>query len=207
MSPLRQVLGIGVRPFSTMLVLVACLALAIGGCGDDDDDGNPLDPGPSGPDYPVLSHPTAVLTALEMAYSARDSVMYKALYDSTYTGSSMDLADPGTTIDLTFDDEARHIAALASAPGLTAYLELGAPETWERLSSDDPSHPERAIIQLNGSTYAVEIFDGANAVGASGEAGTFLEFAFQPTLDTSSPSDTLWRIVRWKETGKGSPGP
>lgn len=208
MSPLRQVLGIGVRPISTVFVLVACLALAIGGCGDDDDDdGNPLVPGPSGPDYPVLSYPEAVLTALEMAYSARDSVMYKALHDSVYTGSSIDLNDMGSTIDLTFADEASHIAALASTPGLTAYLDLGAPGTWDRLGSDDPSHPDWAVIQIVGSSYAVEIFDGANSVGAVGEAGTFMEFAFKPTLDTTSPSDTLWKIVRWKETGKSSPSP
>jgi hypothetical protein len=195
----------GVRSFSLLGTIVASLAFALGGCGDDED--NPLEPGPSSPTYPVLSHPHQVLESLEMAYQRRDSVKVKDLYDSTYTGQSMDLADPSTTLDFTYFDDVAHVAALARAPGLTAHLELGSGVTWDRLASDDPSHPDWAIIQITGASYNVEIYDGPNSWGAQGEAGTFLEFAFEPTPDDASPSDTLWKIVRWKETGKSSPVP
>lgn len=206
MKPLRHVQGIAIRPLSMMFVLVSCLALVIGGCGDDDG-GNPLKPGPKPPVYPVLSDPQNVLAALEIAYAARDSTMYKQLHDSTYSGTSIDLQNPGNSINLTFSDEARHIAALASVPGLIAYLELGESTTWFRTASDDPSHPEWAVIQIVGSAYRVEIYDGADALGAVGEPGTFQEFAFSPREDSTSPTDTLWRIVRWRETGQSGPSP
>ena len=197
--------GSGFRTFSLLGAVLVCLAFVLGGCGDDDDD-NPVKPRtPS--IYPVLSHPSNVLQALEIAYARRDSVEYKALHDPTYTGQSVDLNDPGNTINLTFDDEARHIAALAQAPSLSAYLDLGPPETWDRMPSDDPSHPDWAVIQIPGLNYQVEIFDGPNAIAAGGELGASLEFAFVPTLNSTSPSDTLWKIVRWKETGVGSPVP
>ncbi|HET9252584.1 MAG TPA: hypothetical protein VFP58_10755 [Candidatus Eisenbacteria bacterium] len=131
--------------------------------------------------------------------------MYKAIFDSAYTGRSFDLYDNSSTADFTYYDEVRHITALARTPGLTAYLDLGNGSTWDRLLSDDPSHPEWAIIQIVGSQYQVEITDGPTSVGALGEPGTFQEFAFSPTLDSTSPSDTLWRIVRWRETGNSSP--
>jgi hypothetical protein len=204
MTPLRRILGIGLAPVLKTCVLTACLALALGGCGDDD----PIDDClncPDDPPYPESSTPQNVLEALERAYSQRDSVKYKELHDSSYTGQSMDLQDPGNDIDLVFADEAAHIAYLASSPGLTAYLELGNSSVWDRLPSDDPSHPDWAIIQISGSMYRVEINDGDNSLSAVGDAGSFLEFAFSPTQDSSSPTDTLWRIVRWRETGSGSP--
>jgi hypothetical protein len=177
------------------------------GCGilnpdsDEKDDDDGLTP------YPVLLHPNQVLQTLELVYGRRDSVKVKDLYDSTYTGQSIDITDPGTTIDLTKDDEVAHIAALARATTVTAYLDLGPEQTWKRLPSDDPSHPEWAIIQFAGTGYSVEVYDGPNSWGAHGEPGTFLEFAFKPTLDQSSPSDTLWKIIRWKETGESQPTP
>jgi hypothetical protein len=198
------------RKFLALLGLAALWAglVLLAGCdifnpdGDEkEDDGNTLKP------YPVLSQPAQVLESLEMAYQRRDSVKVKELYDSTYTGRSVDLTDLSTTIDVTYFDEVAHVAALARAPGLTSYLELGSGNTWERLKSDDPSHPEWTIIQITGATYNVEIFDGPNSWGARGEAGTFLEFAFEPTPDDASPTDTLWKIIRWRETGKSAPTP
>ena len=193
--------------------MLAALALAafwaalvlLAGCGILNPDGDEKDDIDNLKPYPILSFPSQVLEALELAYQRRDSVKVKDLYDSTYTGQSLDLTDPGSTIDVTFGDEVAHVAALARASGLSAYLELGSDQTWDRLPSDDPSHPEWAVIQITGSGYSVEIYDGANSFGAHGEAGTFLEFAFEPTLDTTSPTDTLWKIVRWKETGKSEP--
>ena len=184
--------------------MIPCLAFAFGGCGDDDD--NPVKPTP-GPTYPERSTPQNVLSALEIAYGYRDSVMYKELHDSSYVGSSVDLNDPGNVIDLTYSDEIAHIRALASTPGLSAYLDLGPSSSWTRLPSDDPSRPEWAMVQIGGSAYRVEITDAGSAstLAAVGEAGTSLEFSFEPTPDSTSPTDTLWRIVRWREVGSSSP--
>ena len=191
--------------FLQRCLLVTILALALGGCGDDDD--NPMKP-PPGTSYPELSSPQNVLLALDLAYESRDSVMYGALYDSTYVGSSTDLNDPGNPINLTYADEVAHIRALATTPGIShVLLDLGPEATWDRLPSDDLSHPEWSMIQLAGSAYRIEITEGATTLGAVGEAGTFLEFAFSPRPDSTSQTDTLWRIVRWREVGNGSPSP
>jgi hypothetical protein len=202
------------QPLLLLSLTVACLTFAFAGCSEDDN--VLLEPLPSpspspspspnpNPTYPVLSLPANVLSALEMAYAALDSTKYKELYDSTYTGSSTDLYD-FSTIFVTFADEARHMSRLASTPNLTATMELGSDVTWQVLPSDDPSHPEWSVIQIS-SPYEIVITDGQIPMAAAGEPGTFQEFAFRPTLDSSSPTDTLWKIVRWKETGNSAPVP
>jgi hypothetical protein len=180
--------------------------VALAGCGIfKPEEGDP--PGGGGPiDYPTLDFPSRVLSALEIAYSNRDSVKIKELYDSTYTGQSVDLNNPSVTIGVTYGDEVAHVARLAADPDIkNAYLDLGSDASWDRLPSDDPSHPEWAVIQIVGQAYRVEVTEGTTTYGAIGEAGTFQEFAFTPTPDPSSPSDTLWKIVRWKETGRSDP--
>lgn len=190
-----------------VLFLVAMLfTLPFWGCSDDDDPMKPEDPIVP---YPPLSTPQNVLSAYELAYSRLDTVMVDDLFDATYTGESVDLDNPGGgTLTFNHADEVAHVRVLATTPGLRASLDLGAPSFWDVMPSDDPSHPDWRVIQISGSTaYRIEIFDGLDTFGAVGEAGTFLEFAFTPTLDSSSPTDTLWRIVRWKETGSGGPVP
>jgi hypothetical protein len=191
-----------------LLCLAACwVGGLLAGCGifnPDPDDDDRVDP----PDeYPILSFPSQVLDALEIAYSARDSVKIKELYDSTYTGQSIDLNDPGNQIQVTYADEVRHVAALAQTPALFASLELGSDQIWQTLPSDDPSHPEWAVIQISGSSYRVEVTEGETTYGAIGEGGTFQEFAFTPTDDPGSPTGKLWKIVRWRETGNSQPPP
>lgn len=194
------------RPFEARKsLLLLCLAVCLTsgplltGCGIF----NPEDGGSGGgpPPPPILSSPAYVLEALEIAYSNRDSVKIKELYDSTYTGQSIDQKDPGSQIDVTYADEIAHVAALAQKPGLIASLELGSSGIWLEQSSDDPSHPEWVIIQISGSSYRIEVTDGDNVYGAIGEGSSFQEFAFTPTDDPGSPSGKLWKIVRWRETG------
>jgi hypothetical protein len=203
MIPFRKGRGVRVALLASLNALVLSLALALGGCGGDDD--NPVEPGDGVPLRPGRETPENTLLELELAYSSRDSVWTKEIYDSTYTGESVDLNDLGQTIDFTYQDEVRHVAALARTPGLSAYLELGAPAIWDRLPSDDPSHPEWSIIQVSGSSYQIEITEGSNTLGAIGEGGTFQEFAFAPYPDATSQTDTLWRIVRWREMGRSGP--
>ncbi|HET9252585.1 MAG TPA: hypothetical protein VFP58_10760 [Candidatus Eisenbacteria bacterium] len=194
----------GFQPLLALLSMVLVSALALGGCGDDEDD--PFEPEPA--TYPTLSSPRNVLEAYEMAYSRRDTVKIGDLYDSTYTGQSLDLNDPGSgTLQFTYQDELAHVRTLATTPVLSAYLDLGAPQFWDRMPSDDPSHPDWSVIQLTGSSWMVEITHNGETHSAIGEPGAVQEFAFSPTLDSSSPTDTLWRIVRWRETGLGGPVP
>ena len=191
--------------FSRMALSVCCLGLALlTGCGIFDPDTG--DPPPPTQTYFVPSEPGYVLLNLQTAYGNRDTVAYKTLYDSTYTGSSLDLNDL-STIPITYSDELLHISRLARTPGLTAYLSLGPQASWVLLDSDDPSHPDWQVIQITGSNYTISITDGQTTLGAIGEGGTIQEFAFQATPNASSPSGKLWKIIRWKETGRSEPPP
>ena len=189
-----------------LALVVMLFTLSFWGCSDDDDPMKPENPIAT---YPPLSTPQNVLEAYELAYSRLDTVMVGDLFDATYTGESVDLDNPGGgTLIFNHADEVAHVRALATTPGLRANLDLGAPSLWDVMPSDDPSHPDWRVIQIPGAMeYRIEISDGLDTFGAVGEIGTFLEFAFTPTLDSSSPTDTLWRIVRWKEAGSGGPVP
>ena len=83
-------------------------------------------------------------------------------------------------------------------------VSFGPPSSWNRFESGDPSHPEWAAIQIAGTSLDIQITDGSNTWQASGSA-EFLEFMFKPTLDSASPTDTLWRIVRWTESRSAGP--
>jgi len=193
--------SIEVRPLLVALLAVVLLASALGGCGDDGED--PIKP-PANPSPTVASTPETALANYVAAYEARDTVAVKEVYDPAYTGISTDL-NGGSSIDFTYDDELLHVRALAVTPGLTVNLDLGPSSTWIRTPSDDPSHPEWAVITISGSAYRIEVIVGDEVSGAIGEPGTFQEFAFSPQLDSASPSDTLWKIMRWRETGNSSP--
>jgi hypothetical protein len=176
-------------------------AWMVAGCGKDS---NPTKPGSGGgpPTYPVLSTPQDVLMALEQAYSLRDSTEAKALYDSSYTGTSKDFSDPGSpTLSFTYVDEVRHAARLAKDPTVTsAHISLGPSSSWTRLGSDDPTHPEWAVIQIAGSQIDIQVEQPPDTWQISGSS-EFFEFMFKPsTPESTSPTDTLWKIIRWEES-------
>jgi len=196
--------------FLALATIFALSAVVVAGCGifDPKKSGGP--PPILPPEYEIPFNPTVVLTNLGKAYSARDSVGYKVIYDSSYVGTSMDLGDPpGTTpISLTYDNEVEHIANLARTHTISSVLfDLGPLSSWDRLPSSDPSHPEWAVIQISGSSVRIEITDGINIYTTTG-ANEFLEFMFKPTTPAAvSPTDTLWNIVKWTETREADPGP
>jgi len=181
---------------SALLPALAAAAV-LSGCDNSTEPGSGSVPGPT---YPVLSTPQNVLMALSIAYEREDSLETKAVYDSSYVGTSVDLTGGSGTLFFSYADEVDHVAALARSPLLTVLdFTIGAALT--RLPSDDLAHPDWAVIQLSGSNFNIEIFEesSGNLYRATGSNLTF-EFTFDPsTPEATSPTDTLWKIIRWKE--------
>lgn len=183
-------------------ILCVCLALLaglLGGCIFSPE----RSPGPGPPPpivYPILDQPSRVLLALETAYSKRDSVGYVNLFDRyDYLGQSYD-PNNDSTATFRWADEQKHIQKLASVSTIIGdvYFDLGSETSWTRLSSDDLSHPEWAVIQISGAVFTIRIDDGGNTYEVHG-SNEFFTFTFKPTPNLTSPSDTLWNIIRWKE--------
>ena len=180
---------------------VAVMAAAVlGGCGDDDPPiGCDVCPPPG---YPALTTPQNTLEAMQKAYVSRDSVETKQVYDPSYVGTSTNLNDPpGNQIStFTFSDEVDHVVALAKSTTISSILlDFGPSSSWTRLSSDDPSHPEWAVLQIGAGSFHAEIYDGPTLYSAQ---STYpMTFTFIPTV--VAPGDTTWKIVRWNEIGSG----
>jgi len=180
---------------------VALLSAALlAGCSGD----NPTKPKPpSGPAPIVRSTPQDVLKYLEYAYSRRDSIAIQSIYDSSYAGVSTDMtASPvSQSLNFTYADEVAHVAAMARSHSITSVtLNFG---NLTRLGSGDVSHPEWATIQVPGSNMELEIMDGPDGFSLA-PAGITEAFSFKPTApDSTSPTDTTWKIVRWSEVYAG----
>jgi hypothetical protein len=187
---------------SALGVLFALTAVSLAGCGIFDPKQSKKPPIEPPAVYVIPFLPGNVLHNLEIAYSRRDTTAYKNLYDSSYVGVSENLNDPPGTVPLsfTYSDEVAHITKLASVPTISSVtFELGPETSWNRLESDDPSHPDWAVIQIAGSSLDIQITEGVNTLQASG-SNEFFQFSFQPTTPAASPTDTLWNIVKWRET-------
>jgi hypothetical protein len=176
---------------------VVLILLLLGpACGKDDE--NPVKPGPPpGPTYPVLSTPGAVLDKLRMSYEYRDSLAYDSCFEADYLGASYDTSEagppqPGT---FTFADEAAHIRALARDPDITS-VDLFLPTPWARITVPGDTLGDWSMISVHNPQGGVT--DGANTVQIA--VNETFEFSFRPaTPAPTSPTDTLWRIVRWVE--------
>jgi hypothetical protein len=174
---------------------VLATAITVAGCGDNHESPPKAPPGPQSV---IRSTPENALKQLEYVYTKRDSTGIKALYDSTYAGTSTDeTALPGSQVlNFTYADEVEHVAAMARAREISSViLSFG---TLTRLPSNDVSHPEWATIQIAGSNMSLEI-DALDAVELHA-SGISESFSFKPTTpDSTSPTDTTWKIVRWSE--------
>jgi hypothetical protein len=139
-----------------------------------------------------LINPFNVLDALKAAYHNKDSVEIKLIYDVNYAGTSF---DPATLTPLTFtrQDEIRHVQALYRTTSITD-VELGFPGSKVRYT-DSSDLPGWATIDLQGMT--VNISDSPNSYDLV--TSDTWQFKFIPTVNTASPTDTTWKIVRWTE--------
>ena len=178
-------------PFPLVLATALC-ALVIAGCGKKD---KIVDPGTAGtPKYAVPSSPLTVMTNLKTAYTAKDSAAYKACFDPNYLGTSQDQRTQSPIDTLTFAREAQHIAALARSTTVVVDLQLKPSMT----RSADPGDPPGWALILN-PIHSLEIYDGQNVYYVSVDNET-MEFRFIPkTPDSSSPTDTTWKIIKWTE--------
>ena len=151
---------------------------------------------PPGLVYPALTSPESVIRAMVLAYVQRDTVETKLLYDATYQGLSIDrTVSPLDTLSFTKAGEVAHVSALARRGSVTTVSCEVYPVLARFRDSGDP--PGWATIQ--NPLGAIQIDDTPNTYIAD-PAGTTMEFKFAPaTPDTTSPTDTTWRIVRWTE--------
>lgn len=181
------------------ILAIACLAAvtALGGCIF-----SPEKSPPKGKDpivYVANEYPDRVLYNLVLAYANRDSVNYLKLLDYAYEGTSEDLTD-GTSVRLFNADERDHIQAFAEATTITkVFFTLGSESSWNRLQSDDPIHPEWAVIQITGSQFLLQIDDNQQGTLLVQDPQDTHVFKFSPTLNATSQTDTLWKLVRWEE--------
>jgi len=146
----------------------------------------------------VPSTPSLVLTAMEDAYTAKDSVGYTRLFDAAYQGLSFNPNDPGVPrIDFNWADEQLHIQKLAEKPTITTIsLNFGLNVTWY---SDLGDPPGWATIQRKSSASTLSITDGDNTYILPND--DLIEFKLIPTTPApSSVTDTTWKIIRWTET-------
>ena len=174
-------------------VVAVVSLIAVAGCGKDKVTGPG---GPAGPQYLVPSTPNDVLFNMQRAYAARDSTEYKGLFDDAYLGNSMDPSD-GTNLNFTKTDEAQHIAALARRGTITIASIVYPPSIVRFTDLTDP--PGWATIQMS-QGFSVQIDDIPSSYYI--RSGTTQEFKFAPTSpDSTSPTDTTWKIIRWREVG------
>jgi hypothetical protein len=184
-----------------MLAMAACLA----GCGKDRIVEPPvrhLPPAPSPQPYPTLSEPEKVMEALRKAYPLGDTTEIKSIYDIDYQGTWFDENDRSPMIATIYrQGEIQHASYLAhhpelrvtiaTSPVLTRTSDLSEPPGWAILMNPLDS---LSVTDFLGRGYTVDF------------ANDTMEFHFIPyTPDSSSPTDTTWKIVRWIETRRKVP--
>ncbi len=155
---------------------------------------------PPPPKYPLLIDPYSVMHAYQLAYQARDSVEMKLLYDNQYVGTSTDQSSPGGPVTSTFSkaDEVSSVGAMAKKITITS-VSLGVPSVLTRLR-DDADPPGWALIQFPVGLVTLKVDDGQTTHVIIPDKESF-EFRFAPMApDSTSPTDTTWKIIRWRET-------
>ena len=174
------------------VIAAVVLPVLITGCGNDNAV-RPQRPNPKPLTYIVSSTPHAVLYNLQLAYTRRDTTEYKSLFDDNYVGTSFDPSVPG---QYTFSkqDERLHILALARTTSITSIYLTFPPVLTRETDISDP--PGWTIMHMTG--VQLEINDSPTSLQL--DQSQSMEFKFSPTTpDSTSPTDTTWKIVRWTE--------
>lgn len=178
--------------YSRLAVVCAGLALLLPGCifsPKKGAGGGGIEP----PKYDIPFSPELVMSNLKKAYVAKDSVGYKACFDFAYFGTSQDQVNQTPIDSITFAGEAAHIAHLARSP---AGVELQLKPLMTR-STDLGDPPGWALIQDPIQTLQINDNPDSYFVTPTNE---IIEFHFIPkTPDSSSPTDTTWKIIKWTE--------
>ena len=179
--------------YSRLVVVCAGLVLLLSGCIFSPTKG-PGGGGPEPPKYEIPQEPNIVLENLKKAYTAKDSLAYQACFDARYVGRSQDQTGTDTIYTFTFADEARHIEVLAQSRTAIAELQL-IPKMVR--SADLGEDPAWALIQ--NPIQSLTIYDGNYTYYVPLDK-EIIEFHFIPkTPDSSSPTDTTWKIIKWTE--------
>jgi hypothetical protein len=180
------------RPIGLPAFLVI-LALAVNGCGDDEQ--GPVGPGDPAPTYLAPTSPQNVLRNLVTAYGKRDSVQTALMYDDGYEGTSIDPSGIIGDFAFTKADEVHHVAVLKLDPNVVSVLvDLGNPASWTRLGPDPSDPPDWAQIQINFATIRVDDISTATTHEALNQA---MIYKFKPAV--AAPGDTTWKVVAWTE--------
>jgi hypothetical protein len=162
----------------------------LAGCGKKDTVVGP----PVTPKYGIPSSPLIVMTNLKTAYTAKDSAAYKACFDPGYLGESQDQTTQNPIDTLTFTREAQHISFLARSTTAIVDLQL-VPIIVRSADLGDP--PGWAMIE--NPVHSLSIDDGATSISVALSRES-MTFKFIPkTPDSTSPTDTTWKIIRWSE--------
>ncbi|MGE5175224.1 MAG: hypothetical protein ACM3JJ_02520 [Hyphomicrobiales bacterium] len=195
------------KPPSASRFLVALLAGALlvaagAGCGKKDKvvgpGSNPL-PSP----LPDRSTPQNALSLYAYAWVHRDSTILDSLIDATYVGTSIDLSDPTPfTRSFTKSDEIHDLGGLEKATDVTRVeVNLGPASSWVRTKyAGDP--PDWVALQVPAAT--IRVYTTVDTYVASGM--DVEEWKFAPhTPAPTSPTDTVWTMIRWSESKPALP--
>lgn len=188
-------------PARLAIVLVLAAPLLFLGCGGD----TPTKPKTSQYIlYPIRSTPKNAVLYMAVAFANRDTVRTDSVYADDYEGASTDLTDLSPTTFVFFkSDEIRALGNMARSNSITlVQMDLGSPAGWLQVHNlADP--PDWTTIQVPSfHIYVNDTVEGELSVRApaSGQINVF-EFTLRPTTpDPTSPTDTTWAIVRWRES-------
>ncbi|HTM00050.1 MAG TPA: hypothetical protein VL503_02855 [Candidatus Omnitrophota bacterium] len=171
------------------------IAWAMAGCGkwpDRHHGGCDICPQPF--QYPAFDTPQHAILNLKYAWERRDSVRTRLVYDDAYQGTSTD--SDHSTLTFTKDQEVGVVWSMGKDQNIVSIHFTTPPETtWVRQHyASDPDG--WAAIQIPGVTVQVDDAVQGTLI-ASGMA--LFQFKLVPTLDSSSPTDTTWKVIRWTE--------
>lgn len=180
--------------FLRLMIAAVALPALMAGCGDD----NTVRPQLPNPDHPltyvVSSTPFHVLYNLQLAYTNRDSTEYGSLFDDAYAGTTIDDSDPASPYTFSKLAERGHVSALARTTSITSIYLTFPPVLTRETDLGDP--PGWATIHMTG--VRLEINDSPASLQV--DQSESMDFKFSPTTpDSTSPTDTTWKIVRWTE--------